>query len=161
MASTAAAFLCSSAIKAASLRISLKPENGTSHTTTLSFDPGRKKKSGFSCTVTDGPAKKKNTSPWTGKGCAIRTVESTTSVHNEDPIDAVVHKRVSASALRDLIGYLAFITDFFKSVYRQTDENIRHRQVKPVSLHILCKFIWSIHGDLAFPESMRGSGWSK
>lgn len=47
MASTAAAFLCNVAIKAASQRISLKPENGTSHTTAFSFDPGLKRKSDF------------------------------------------------------------------------------------------------------------------
>lgn len=49
-----AAFLCSLAIKAASLRISQKPENGTSHMTVLS---PTEEKVGFSCTATDGPAK--------------------------------------------------------------------------------------------------------
>lgn len=58
-------------------------------------------KVGFSCTVTDGPAKKKKIR---GLELAIRTVESTTRVHNEDHGDAVVHKGVTASALQDLIG---------------------------------------------------------
>lgn len=56
--------------------------------------------------------------PWTDKH-AIRTVESTTSVRNEDHIDAAVHKGVTESALEDLIRLIRFYYRLFfsKSVY--------------------------------------------
>lgn len=57
-AAAAAAFLCSAAIKAASLRISQKPEKGDFSYD--AFEPWSltEEKVGFSCTATAGPAKK-------------------------------------------------------------------------------------------------------
>lgn len=64
--------------------------------------------------MTDGPAKKRKRGGLELTSHAIRTVESTTSVRNEDHIDAAVHKGVTESALEDLIRLIRFYYRLFK-----------------------------------------------